>query len=40
MNKILNYISDFIVFWNLKKISNGYLNIIDSKGKEIGRAHV
>ncbi len=33
MNKILNYISDFIVFWNLKKISNGYLNIIDSKGK-------
>ncbi len=30
---ILNYISDFFVFWNLKKISKGYLNIIDSKGK-------
>jgi len=33
MKQILNYISDFFVFWNLKKISNGYLNIIDSKGK-------
>ena len=33
MNQILNYISDLFVFWNLKKISNGYLNIIDSKGK-------
>ena len=33
MNKILNCISDFFVFWNLKKISDGYLNIIDSKGK-------
>ena len=33
MNKILNRISDFFVFWNLKKISNGYLNLIDSKGK-------
>jgi len=33
MKKILNYISDLFVFWNLKKISNGYLNLIDSKGK-------
>tara|TARA_B100000029_G_scaffold400551_1_gene399540 strand:- start:317 stop:1504 length:1188 start_codon:yes stop_codon:yes gene_type:complete len=33
MNKVLNYISDFFVLWNLKKISNGYLNLIDSKGK-------
>ena len=33
MKIILNYISDFFVFWNLKKISNGYLNLIDSKGK-------
>ena len=33
MKQILNYISDLFVFWNLKKISNGYLNIIDSKGK-------
>ena len=34
MNKILNYISDQFVFWNLKKISNGHLNLIDTKGKE------
>jgi len=33
MKKILNHISDLFVFWNLKKISNGYLNLIDSKGK-------
>ncbi len=33
MNKILYYISDLFVFWNLKKISKGYLNLIDSKGK-------
>ena len=33
MKKILNYISDLFVFWNLRKISNGYLNIIDSKDK-------
>jgi len=33
MNKILNHISDLIVFWNLKKISNGYLNLIDSNEK-------
>ena len=31
--RILNYISDLFVFWNLKKISNGYLNLIDAKGK-------
>ena len=34
MNKILTYISDQFVFWNLKKISNGYLNLVDAKGKE------
>jgi len=34
MSRILNYISDLFVFWNLKKISNGYLNLIDSTGKE------
>ena len=33
MNWLLNYISDLFVFWNLKKISNGYLNLTDSKGK-------
>ena len=33
MNRLLNYISDLFVFWNLKKISNGYLNLTDSKGK-------
>jgi len=34
MNKILNYISDLIVFWNLKKISDGYLILIDSKERK------
>ena len=34
MNKILNYISDLFIFWNLKKISSGYLNIVDAKGNE------
>ena len=34
MNKILNYISELFVFWNLKNISYGHLNLIDSKGKE------
>ena len=33
MNKTLNYISDLFVFWNLKKISCGYLRLIDSKEK-------
>jgi len=33
MKKILNYISDYLVFWNLEKINNGYLTLIDSKGK-------
>ena len=33
MRKILNYISDLFVFWNLKKISNGHLNLLDSRGK-------
>ena len=34
MNKILNYFFDQFVFWNLKKISFGYLHLIDSKGKQ------
>tara|TARA_B100000686_G_scaffold313002_1_gene357990 strand:+ start:43 stop:1230 length:1188 start_codon:yes stop_codon:yes gene_type:complete len=34
MNRILNYISDQFVFWNLKKIPYGYLNLIDAGGKE------
>ena len=33
MNKILNYIADRFVYWILKKISKGYLNLIDVKGK-------
>ena len=33
MKRILNYISDIFVFWNLKKISNGYLHLIDAKEK-------
>jgi len=33
MNRVLNYISDLFVFWNLKKISNGFINLTDSKGK-------
>ena len=34
MFKILYYISDFFVFWKLKKISKGHLAVIDSRGKE------
>ncbi len=34
MNNILNKISDQFVFRNLKKISSGYLNVIDAQGKE------
>ena len=34
MNKILNKISDQFVFLNLKKISYGYLKLVDAKGKE------
>ena len=34
MSMILNYISDQFVFSNLKKISYGYLNLTDAKGKE------
>jgi len=33
MSQILNYISDLFVFWNLNRISNGFLNLTDSKGK-------
>ena len=34
MNLGLNYISDQFVFWNLKKITKGYLQLIDTRGKE------
>ena len=34
MKKILNYLSDQFVFFNLRKISSGYLTLLDSKGKE------
>mgnify|MGYP001394297232 CR=1 FL=1 len=34
MNKILYYICDFFIFYNLKKISNGHLTLIDSRGKQ------
>ena len=34
MSKTLNYFFDQFVFWNLKKISFGYLHLIDSKGKQ------
>jgi len=34
MNKILDYFFDQFVFWNLKKISFGYLHLINSKGKQ------
>lgn len=34
MNKILNYISDKFVLFNLKNISHGYLKLVDAKGKE------
>ena len=33
MKKVLNYIADFFVFWNLRRISEGSLNLINSKGK-------
>ena len=33
MAKILNYIADHFIFWNLKKISSGCLSLIDSRGK-------
>ena len=34
MNLGLNYLSDQFVFWNLKKITKGYLQLIDTRGKE------
>ena len=34
MNLSLNYLSDQFVFWNLKKITKGYLQLIDSRGNE------
>ena len=33
MKNILNYIAERFVYLNLKKISKGYLNLIDPKGK-------
>ena len=30
----LNYLSDLFIFWNLKKITKGYLQLTDSGGKE------
>ena len=32
MNLSTDYLADQFVFWNLKKISHGYLELIDSKG--------
>ena len=32
MNLSLNYVSDQFVFWNLKNISYGYLELVDSNG--------
>ena len=30
----LNYLSDQFIFWNLKKISHGHLELIDSKNNK------
>ena len=30
----LNYLADKFVFWNLRKIAYGHLELIDSKGKK------
>ena len=30
----LNYLSDQFVFWNLKKISNGFLELTDYRGEK------
>tara|TARA_Y100000590_G_scaffold341488_1_gene389668 strand:+ start:2102 stop:3289 length:1188 start_codon:yes stop_codon:yes gene_type:complete len=32
MGLSLNYLADQFVFWNLRKIKNGYLHLIDSRG--------
>ena len=34
MNFDFNHLSDRFVFWNLKKITQGYLELVDSKGKK------
>ena len=34
MNKILNYLSDQFVYWNLRKISYGYLILVSAEGKK------
>ena len=34
MNLSLNYLFDQFIFWNLKKITHGYLILIDSRGNE------
>ena len=32
MNLNLNYLADRFIFWHLKKISHGYLELVDSRG--------
>ena len=34
MNLNLSYISDQFIFWHLKKITKGYLQLIDSNNNE------
>ena len=34
MNLSLDHLADKFVFWNLNKISYGYLELIDSKGQK------
>ena len=34
MNFGLNHLSDRYVFWNLKKITHGFLELVDSNGKK------
>ena len=34
MNLSINHFADQFIFWNLKKISYGYLELIDSKGNK------
>ena len=34
MNMVLNYLSDQFVYWNLRKISYGYLILVSAEGKK------
>ena len=34
MNLSINYLADQFIFWNLKKIKEGYLELIDSRNKK------